>query len=169
MHFTLHITRFGWLTRKLAWTPKRLWCIWKGPNFQSPAKLRMGRVLKYWAKHPYEDTHVVTPPPPLHSYTQTPNKTNKMTCAQQYSDQPGSPPSLTRAFAVPWRSIGSLATHWAHNEETGQSERTPRLIRVSLGAHVILLVLLGCGSLVMWLLRNFNSFNTSNIHHRKMI
>ena len=40
-----------------------------------------------------------------------------------------------------WRSIGSLATHWAHSEDSDQTGRMPRLIWVFAGRTVILLVL----------------------------
>ena len=57
-----------------------------------------------------------------------------------------------------WRNIGSLATHWAHSEDsdqTGQlprkdsdqSGQMPRLIWVCIGRTLILLVLSCCGSL----------------------
>ena len=40
-----------------------------------------------------------------------------------------------------WRSTGSLATYWAHSEDSDQSWRILKLIRRSLlGAHIILLV-----------------------------
>ena len=37
------------------------------------------------------------------------------------SDQPGYPPSLIRVFLSAWRKLGSLATQWAHSED---SDRT---------------------------------------------
>ena len=44
-----------------------------------------------------------------------------MICApSKHSDQPGLPPSLIRVFAVP-RKLGSLATHWAHSEDSDQT------------------------------------------------
>ena len=45
-----------------------------------------------------------------------------------------------------WRKLGSLATHWAHSEDSDQTGRMPRVIWVSLGAQVILLVLTWGGS-----------------------
>ena len=45
-----------------------------------------------------------------------------------------------------WRKLGSLATHWAHNEDLDQTGRMPRLIWVFAGCTVILLVSSG-GSL----------------------
>ena len=40
-----------------------------------------------------------------------------------------------------WRKLGSLATHWAHSEDSDQTGRMPRLIWVFAGRRVILLVL----------------------------
>ena len=45
-----------------------------------------------------------------------------------------------------WRKFGSLATHWAHSEDSDQSGRMPRLIWVFAGRSVILLVLSRGGS-----------------------
>ena len=43
-----------------------------------------------------------------------------------------------------WRKLGSLATHWAHSEDSDQTGRMPRLIWVVAGRTVILL-LFSCG------------------------
>ena len=40
-----------------------------------------------------------------------------------------------------WRKLGSLATHWAHSEDSDQTGRMPRLIWVFAGRTVTLLVL----------------------------
>ena len=45
-----------------------------------------------------------------------------------------------------WRKLGSLATHWAHSEDSDQTGRMPRLIWVFAGRTVILLVLSRGGS-----------------------
>ena len=47
-----------------------------------------------------------------------------------------------------WRNLGSLATHWAHSEDSEQTGRMLRLIRVFAGHTVTLLVLSCRGSLV---------------------
>ena len=44
------------------------------------------------------------------------------------------------------RKLGSLATHWAHSEDSDQTGRMPRLIWVFAGRTVILLVLTWGGS-----------------------
>ena len=45
-----------------------------------------------------------------------------------------------------WRKLGSLATQWAHSEDSDQTGRMPRLIWVFAGRTVILLVLSWGGS-----------------------
>ena len=45
-----------------------------------------------------------------------------------------------------WRNLGSLATHWAHSEDSDQIGRMPILIWVFAGRTLILLVLLCRGS-----------------------
>ena len=45
-----------------------------------------------------------------------------------------------------WRWLGSLATHWAHSEDSDQTGRMPRLIWVFAGSTVTLLVLSCRGS-----------------------
>ena len=58
-----------------------------------------------------------------------------------------------------WRKLGSLATHWAHSEDSDQTGRMPRRIWVFAGRTLILLVLscrgsllwqLGCWHYVIW-------------------
>ena len=53
-----------------------------------------------------------------------------------------------------WKNLGSSATHSAHCEDSDQTWRMPRLIRVFAGCTLILLVLSCCGSNVF--LRNNN-------------
>ena len=48
-----------------------------------------------------------------------------------------------------WRKLGSLATRWAHSEDSDQTGRMPRLIWVFAGFTIILLVLSWGGSYVM--------------------
>ena len=45
-----------------------------------------------------------------------------------------------------WRKLGSLATHWAHSEDSNQSGLMPRLIWVFAGRKVTFLVLSCRGS-----------------------
>ena len=82
------------------------------------------------------------------------DKTNKMACApSKDSDQPGHLPSLIRVFAVcmknAWRMLKSFVTNWAHSEDWSDwADGCPGWSESSLGAHVILLVLLWGGSTV---------------------
>ena len=45
-----------------------------------------------------------------------------------------------------WRKLGSLATHWAHSEDSDQTGRMPRLVWVFAGRTLTLLVLSCRGS-----------------------
>ena len=45
-----------------------------------------------------------------------------------------------------WRKFGSIATHWAHSQDSDQTGRMPMLIWVFAGRTLILLVLSFCGS-----------------------
>ena len=49
------------------------------------------------------------------------------------SDQPGIRPVWSESTLSAWRKLGSLATHWAHSEDSGQNGRMPRLIWVFAG------------------------------------
>ena len=58
-------------------------------------------------------------------------------------------PVWSESSLSPWRNIKSLATHWAHSEDSDQTRHSPSLIRVFAGRTlVILLVLSCCGSCV---------------------
>ena len=43
--------------------------------------------------------------------------------------------AATQSDQFAWRKLGSLATHWAHSEDSDQSGRMPRLIWVLCWAH----------------------------------
>ena len=60
-----------------------------------------------------------------------------------------------------WRKLGSLATHWAHSEDSDQTGRMPRLIWVFTGHTVILLVLSWGGSDYMELLLQLLQFSVT--------
>ena len=47
-----------------------------------------------------------------------------------------------------WRNLGSLATHWAHSEDSDQTGQMPRLIWVNAGRTATLLVLSSRGSVL---------------------
>ena len=63
------------------------------------------------------------------------DKTDKMSVRppSEDTDQPGHPPSLIRVFAVRMKNAWSLATHWLHCEDSGQTGWMPRLIWVFAG------------------------------------
>ena len=57
-----------------------------------------------------------------------------------------------------WRKLGSLATHWVYSEDSDQSGRMPRLIRIFTGCtgHFV-------GFVMLWLIwSNVNCFNVGN-------
>ena len=53
-----------------------------------------------------------------------------------------------------WRNLGSLATHWAHSEDSDQIGRMPRLIWVVAGRTFTVLVLSCRGSIMPWMSQN---------------
>ena len=55
-------------------------------------------------------------------------------------------PVWSESWLSAWRNLGSLATHWAHSEDSDQTGRMPRLICVFAGRTLILLVLSCRGS-----------------------
>ena len=62
-----------------------------------------------------------------------------MACApSEDSDQPGHPSLWSESSLSAWRKFGSLATLWAHSEDSDQTGRMPRLIWVFAGRTVIL-------------------------------
>ena len=80
-------------------------------------------------------------------------KPTKWMCAQRRLRPVGSESSLST-----WRKLRSLATHWAHSEDSDQSGRMPRLIWVFAGRTVTLFVL-SCRS------SNCNTRPRSCIHY----
>ena len=69
-------------------------------------------------------------------------------CAQRRLRSTWASAQTDQSSLSAWRKLGSLATHWAHNEDSGQSGRLSRLIWVFAGRIVILLVLSWGGSYV---------------------
>ena len=61
--------------------------------------------------------------------------------SSEESDQPGHPPSLISLHA--WKKLGSLATHWAHSEDSIRLGGCPGWSESSLGA--LFLLVLSCG------------------------
>ena len=70
------------------------------------------------------------------------DKTNKMALRLGKTQiSLGIRPVWSESLLSAWRKFGSLATHWAHSEDSDQTGRMPRLIRVFTRHTVILLVL----------------------------
>ena len=75
------------------------------------------------------------------------DKTNKMSVRPAKTQiSLGIRPVWSESLLSAWRNLGSLATHWAHSEDSDQTGRMPRLIWVFAGCTLILLVLSCCGS-----------------------
>ena len=74
-------------------------------------------------------------------------KTNTMTVRPaKIQIRMGIRPVWSESLLSTWKKLRSLATHWAHSEESDQTGWMPRLIWVFAGRTVILLVLSWCGS-----------------------
>ena len=52
-------------------------------------------------------------------------------------------PVWSESLLSAWRKLGSLATHWAHSEDSDQTGQMPRLIWVFAG-HTLTLLVLSC-------------------------
>ena len=77
------------------------------------------------------------------------DKTKKMTVRPAKTQiSLGIRPVWSESSLSAWRKHWSLATHWAHTEDSDQTGRMPRLIWVFAGRTVILLVLSWGGSFV---------------------
>ena len=69
----------------------------------------------------------------IYRYESSHEKTNIMACAlSKDSDQPEHPPMpvWSESSLSAWRKLVSLATHWAHSEDSDKTARMPRLIWV---------------------------------------
>ena len=69
-------------------------------------------------------------------------------CAQRWLRSAWASAQSDQSSLSAWKKLGSLATHWAHSEDSDQTGRMPRLIWVFAGRIHILLVLSCCGSFV---------------------
>ena len=77
------------------------------------------------------------------------DKTNKMAVRPAKTQiSLGIRPVWSESSLSAWRNLGSLATHWAHSEDSDQTGRVPRLIWVFAGRTLILLVLSCRGSYI---------------------
>ena len=70
------------------------------------------------------------------------DKTNKMEVRPTKTQiSLGIRPVWSESSLSTWRKLGSLATHWAHSEDSDQTGQMPRLIWVFTGCTATLLVL----------------------------
>ena len=67
-------------------------------------------------------------------------------CAQRRLRSAWASAQSDQSSLTAWRKHGSLATHWAHSEDSDQTGQMPRLIWVFTLRTLILLVLSCCGS-----------------------
>ena len=75
------------------------------------------------------------------------DKTNKVTVRPVMTQiSLGIRPVWSESLLSAWKNIGSLATHWAHSEDSDQTGQMPRLIWVFIGRTLVLLVLSCCSS-----------------------
>ena len=75
------------------------------------------------------------------------DKTNRLSVRQAKTQiSLGIRPVWSESSLSTWRKLRSLATHWAHNEDSDQTGRMPRLIWVFAGRTLTLLVLSCRGS-----------------------
>ena len=80
------------------------------------------------------------------------DKTNKVAvCPMKTQISLGICPGWSESSSSAWRKLGSLATHWAHSEDSDQTGWMPRLIWVFAGCKVIFLVLSWGGSIMFCL------------------
>ena len=80
------------------------------------------------------------------------DKTNRMSvCSAKTEISLGIRPVWSDSSLSAWRKLVSSATHWAHSEDSDQTGRMPRLIRVFSRRRVILLVLSCRGSYVSFI------------------
>ena len=88
-----------------------------------------------------KNTHLLAQNEPRH------DKTNKMAVRPVKTQiSLGIRPVWSESSLSAWRKLGSLATHWAHSEDSDQIGRMPRLIQVFAGRTLILLILACRGS-----------------------
>ena len=85
------------------------------------------------------------------------DKTNKVTVRPAKTQiSLGICPGWSESSLSAWRNLGSLATNWAHSEDSDQTGRMPRLIWVFAGRTLILLVL-SCHSSIMLFSMNLDN------------
>ena len=107
----------------------------------------MEEIKRFYGRYSWYLSHLMTKPTKWHVH---PAKTQISL---------GIRPVWSEALLFAWRKLVSLGTHWAHSEDSDQTDRMLRLIWVFAGRTVILLVLSWGGSFKVI----DNSFTLSNI------
>ena len=73
------------------------------------------------------------------------DKTYKMAvCPAKTQISLGIRPVRSESSLSAWRKLGSIATHWAHSEDSDQTGRISRLIWVFAGRTPLILLILSC-------------------------
>ena len=73
-------------------------------------------------------------------------KPTKWVCTQRWLRSAWVSNQSDQSSLSVWRNLGSIAAHWAQSEDSDQTGRMPRLIRVFAGRTLVLLVLSCRGS-----------------------
>ena len=115
--------------------------------------IKLNKIMFMKRPFHYNDSYISSY---LHSANLVSNKLNmsrfmtkpkKWLCAQRRLRSAWAyPPVWSESSLSACRKLGSLATHWAHTEDSDQTGRMPRLIWVFAGRTLILLVLSCRGS-----------------------
>ena len=112
----------------------RCWSVLKLQKIQTAKKMHLQVLISLKvAKNPNSKENE-----PLH------DKTNKMSvCPAKTQISLGICPVWSESSLSAWRKLGSLATHLAHSNDSGQTGRMPRLTWVFAG-HTATLLVLSC-------------------------
>ena len=80
-------------------------------------------------------------------------------------------PVWSESLLSVWRKLGSLATHWAHSENSDQTGRMPRLIWVFAGRTLTLLVLSwgGWNSIILLDITFWDAINNIKTHQMNIV
>ena len=105
---------------------------------------KMGSCFSFWeSMNKYTSEIPISITEPRH------DKTNNMAVRPVKTQiSLGICPVWSESSLSAWRKLGSLATHWAHSEDSDQTGQMPRLIWVFTGCTLILLVLSCHGSII---------------------
>ena len=104
------------------------------------AAIRLGLILELQHSKAYKMMHTQ-----LRYMSCDMTKPTKWVCAQRRFKSAWASTQSDQSSLSAWRNLGSLATHWAHSEDSDQTGRMPRLIWVFTECiHVLTLLVLSC-------------------------